>query len=115
ALRERLAKILKNSSAGNEAGNARSLDEKAADIENAIYEPNDMAPEDIHNYPAKIRVKLITLEHAVDSADTGPTPQEHELFQTLSEELKTQLSRWKELSETQVPAFEKTSTAQTKP
>ncbi|HEV2386036.1 MAG TPA: hypothetical protein VGS20_02160 [Candidatus Acidoferrales bacterium] len=108
ALRQRLASFLGQSGAAPSAlADARSLDGKAAEIENAIYEPNDEAPEDIHNYPAKIRVKMITLQHAVDSADTGPTPQSYEVFKMLSQELDSQLANWKELTEKDVPAFDK--------
>lgn len=106
ALRQRLAPILKQPGA---SAAARNLDEKAANIENAIYEPNDLAPEDIHNYPVKIRVKLITLQHAVDSSDTGPTPQEYDVFQMLNGELTVQLNKWKELNQTEVPEFEKSA------
>jgi photosystem II stability/assembly factor-like uncharacterized protein len=106
ALRQRLAPILKQPEA---SAAARDLDEKAANIENAIYEPNDLAPEDIHNYPAKIRVKLITLQHAVDSADTGPTPQEYDVFRMLNGELTVQLNKWKQLNQTEVPEFEKSA------
>jgi photosystem II stability/assembly factor-like uncharacterized protein len=106
ALRQLLAPILKRSGA---SAAARNLDEKAANIENAIYEPNDLAPEDIHNYPVKIRVKLITLQHAVDSADTAPTPQEYDVFRMLNGELTVQLNKWKELNQTEVPEFEKSA------
>jgi photosystem II stability/assembly factor-like uncharacterized protein len=113
ALRQRLASYLKQQGAGGAPGiaTARSLDEKAADIENAIYEPNDLAPEDIHNYPVKIRVKMIALERAVDSADTGPAPQAYEVFQMLKQELAVQLSQWKQLNENDVPTFEKMAPA----
>lgn len=108
ALRQRLASFLgQGSSASTALAAARSLDEKAAEIENAIYEPNDEAPEDIHNYPAKIRVKMITLQHAVDSADTAPTPQSYEVFKMLGQELDVQLARWKQVTENDVPAFNK--------
>ncbi|HVB55259.1 MAG TPA: hypothetical protein VNE63_02365 [Candidatus Acidoferrales bacterium] len=112
ALRQRLATFLKQAEAGNlPLAAARNLDEKAAEIEKAIYEPNDLAPEDIHNYPVEIRVKMIALEHAVDSADTAPTPQAYEVFQMLNRELAVQLGKWRELTEKDIPAFEKMAPA----
>jgi photosystem II stability/assembly factor-like uncharacterized protein len=112
AARLRLATVLTQpASSGSTPAAARSLDEKAAAIENAIYEPDDLAPEDVHNYPVKIRVKMIALERAVDSADTGPTPQEYQMFQTLHQELGVQLQRWKALNENEIAAFEKTARA----
>jgi photosystem II stability/assembly factor-like uncharacterized protein len=107
-VRERLAGYLQGNGANSTAASsARDLDAKVADIENAIYEPEDLAPEDVHNYPVKIRVKMIALERAVDSADTGPTPQEYLLFKKLDNDLAVQLARWKALNEKEVPAFEK--------
>lgn len=108
ALRQRLGSFIKQAPEGSPTlAAARDLDEKAEDIENAIYEPDDLAPEDIHNYPVKIRVKLIALQHAVDSADTGPTPQSYQVFQMLDQELSVQLARWKEVMEKDIPTFDK--------
>ncbi len=108
ALRQRLASVIQQGTAGADAvAAAHSLDEKAADIENALYESEDQAPEDIHNYPVKIRVKMIALQHAVDSADTGPTPQSYEVFKVLDGQLDVQLAKWKELQATDIPAFDK--------
>ena len=107
ALRQRLGSFIKQApEASPTLAAARDLDAKASDIENAIYEPNDLAPEDIHNYPVKIRVKLIALQHAVDSADTGPTPQSYQVFQILDQELSVQLAKWKGLTEKDIPAFD---------
>lgn len=64
-------------------------------------------PEDIHSYPAKLRVKLISVQHAADSADAGPTRQEYEAFRMLDREVSEQLSRWKTLAGKDVPTFEK--------
>jgi hypothetical protein len=66
-----------------------------------------LASEDVHNYPVKIRVKLTALQHAVDSADTGPTPQSYQVFQMLDQQLTVQLAQWKELTQKDIPAFEK--------
>lgn len=111
ALRQRLAAFMSQGGADSSAlAAAHTLDETASKIENALFEPKELAPEDIHNYPAKIRVKMITLQHAVDSADTGPTPQSYAVFQMLNQELGVQLANWKEVTEKGIPAFERMAT-----
>ena len=74
ALRQRLASFQKSGAGAPALTAARGLDGKADTIENALYEPNELASEDIHNYPVKIRVKMTALQHDVDSADTVPRP-----------------------------------------
>jgi hypothetical protein len=108
ALRMRLASFIEKPGVRAQALTAaRSLDEKAAEIENALYQINDLAPEDVHNYPVRIRTKLVAVEHAADSADMAPTPQTYESFQELNQELNVRMSKWKQLKETDVPAFDK--------
>lgn len=90
---------------------AASLDAQMADIVNTLYQPEILDAEDAHNYPVKLRAQFITLQHFVDSADTGPLPQAYQRFQVISRELNEQLAKWKVLQASEIPALDKMASA----
>lgn len=90
---------------------AASLDNKLTDLIDTLYQPEILAAEDAHNYPVKLRVQFITLQHFVDSADTGPLPQAYTRFQDLTKQLDAQVAKWKALQANDIPVLDKLSSA----
>ncbi len=111
-VRERTAALERQAGSGSPvAAKAGSLNDKLSEVVNALYEPEMLAAEDAHNYPVKLRVQFITLQHFVDSADTGPRPQAYQRLQMLTQQLDVQLAKWKALQANDVPALDKMAVA----
>lgn len=111
-VRKQIAAIRQKASAGSAAADAAaSLDSKLTELEDTLYQPEILAAEDAHNYPVKLRVQFITLQHFVDSADTGPLPQAYVRFKELDQELDGLVAKWKDLEAHDIPALDKTATA----
>jgi photosystem II stability/assembly factor-like uncharacterized protein len=112
AARARIAALQHQASSGSSlATSAASLVDRLTEIDDALYQPELLAAEDAHNYPVKLRVQFIILQHFVDSADTAPRPQAYQRFEELSKELDAQLAKWKDLQEHEIPALDKMATA----
>jgi photosystem II stability/assembly factor-like uncharacterized protein len=112
ALRERLAALQTQAKAVSAvATKAATVSSDLGEIENALYEPEILAPEDAHNYPVKLRVQFITLQHFVDSADDAPRPQAYERLQNLTQQLDVQLVKLKAIQEHDLPELDKTALA----
>lgn len=110
-VRKGTAALEKAAQAPSVAATAASLDGRLSGIEDALYQPEILAPEDAHNYPVKLRTQLITLQHFVDSSDTRPLPQAYERFQELTRELNQQLALWKSIQASDIPALDKAAVA----
>ncbi len=93
------------------AASAAGLVDKLTDLIDTLYQPEILAPEDAHNYPVKLRVQFITLQHFVDSADTGPLPQAYTRLQDLTQQLDAQVAKWKALEANDIPAFDRAAAA----
>jgi photosystem II stability/assembly factor-like uncharacterized protein len=93
------------------AGKMAGVENEMSDVENALYQPQILAPEDAHNYPVKLRVQFITLQHFVDSSDAAPLPQAYERLQVLTQELDQQLAKWKAIQANELPGLEPPSTS----
>jgi photosystem II stability/assembly factor-like uncharacterized protein len=93
------------------AEKATSLNDQMSEIVNALYQPEILDAEDAHNYPVKLRIQFITLQHFVDSADTGPLPQAYVRLQELTQELDAQLAKWKALQAQDIPVLNKMAAA----
>ena len=61
--------------------------------------------QDTLNFPVKLNAKLAGLSAAVASADTAPTRQAYELFDTLVTQVDAQLKQLQEVLNTDVAAF----------
>jgi hypothetical protein len=77
---------------------ADDLDKKVTAVEGALYNPEVKASEDDLNYPVKLDLQLIGLAAAVESADSAPTRQSYELFDTLSGQVDKALASWREIT-----------------
>jgi len=61
-------------------------------IEKAIYQTQNRSGEDPLNYPIRLNNKIAALGSTVSSADARPTDQSYVVFDTLTAQLRTQLS-----------------------
>ncbi len=111
AVRKRTAVLEKSAQGSSVAATAATIDGRLSDIEDALYQPEILAPEDAHNYPVRLRTQFITLQHFVDSADTRPLPQAYERFQELLRELDVQLARWRTIQASDLAALDKAALA----
>jgi len=94
ALRKRLA----NDSAGATIiANAKVVQEKMSPIEDALVNKNIQSTEDSLNYPVRLNNKLSVLGEAVESADTAPTEQSYQVYESLSTQTDAQVGRWSDL------------------
>jgi hypothetical protein len=57
------------------------------------------------NYPVRLNNHFVALGGVVDSASTAPTEQSYEVFDMLSQQLNEQMTKWKEIVATDVPAY----------
>ncbi|MCI0348308.1 MAG: hypothetical protein L0Z53_02690 [Acidobacteriales bacterium] len=75
----------------------KELDKKMTAVEEEIIQTKSKAPQDPLNYPIKLNDKLAALGSTVESADSVPTRQAYEVFDSLNQRLNTQLTRWNEI------------------
>jgi photosystem II stability/assembly factor-like uncharacterized protein len=84
---------------------ADSLKRQLTAIEEQLYQVKNRSGQDPLNYPIRLNNRIAALAGVVASADARPTDQSAVVFDLLSAELQTQLSRLRALLETDVPAF----------
>jgi photosystem II stability/assembly factor-like uncharacterized protein len=72
---------------------ARTLLAAIAAVEEEIYQVRLEARQDPLNYPIRLNNKIAALLGQVESADSRPTVQQHEIFAELSQQLDTELAR----------------------
>jgi hypothetical protein len=87
------------------ASSSADLRKKVTAIEEELIQINAKSSEDEANYPTRLNSKLAYLFNVVDSADTGPTASELEVFADLDRRLETQLVKWREVLAKDVPAL----------
>ncbi len=87
------------------AQSANALKEKLASIEEELIQVKAKTRQDTLNHPARLNAKLAALTGVVSSADTAPTKQTYELFQSLTDHLQLQLKRLRECIDTDLAAF----------
>lgn len=74
-------------------------------IEDALIQSKAHASEDVLNYPIRLNNKLAALLTSVEFSNSRPTAQDQAVFQELSAQTDTQLSRWQHLKTTELPAL----------
>jgi photosystem II stability/assembly factor-like uncharacterized protein len=84
---------------------AKKLDARMTPIEEAIIQTKSRSSQDPLNFPIRLNNELAALAGEVESADTAPTKQDYEVFEHLKRELEPQLTAWKQVLTTDVPAF----------
>jgi hypothetical protein len=57
------------------------------------------------SFPNKLNEALDSLSHAEDGADSAPTAQMYQVFETLNRRLEEQLAKWQEILKKDLPAL----------
>jgi photosystem II stability/assembly factor-like uncharacterized protein len=70
------------------AGTAR---ERMDEVEGEIYQVQNRSNQDPLNYPIKLNNKIAALQNLVEGAESRPTDQSYEVFETLSGQLDAEL------------------------
>jgi photosystem II stability/assembly factor-like uncharacterized protein len=83
----------------------KKLDEKMTPIEEELIQVKSKSSQDPLNFPIKLNNELAALANIVESADTAPTQQSYEVYNTLAQQIDQQLAKWKQVFGTDVPAF----------
>jgi photosystem II stability/assembly factor-like uncharacterized protein len=101
-----LNKRLKNDSREKAIADAgKALDKKMTEVEEALIQTKAKSGQDVLNYPVRLNNHLAALGGVVGSADTAPTKQSYEAFDTVSKEVDLQLAKWKAIVSTDVAAY----------
>ena len=91
--------------AGKVAEAAQGLQGKLSAIEEELIQGQARVQQDQLNLPTRLNAKLAALTSVVASADGVPTQQAYAVFRDLSERIDQQLTRVREVVETDVLAF----------
>jgi hypothetical protein len=83
----------------------RQLDKKITEIEEVLIQTKAKSGQDVLNYPIRLNNYLVALGGVVASADSAPTQASYQVFDMLSTQLDEQLSKWKKVLATDVPAY----------
>src|SRR5438132_12540921 len=86
---------------------ASSLKTKIAAVEEELIQAKAKSRQDTLNYPAKLNLKIGGLAMSVGGADFAPTKAMYDVFEDLSKRAETQLTKWRGIAKTDVPAFDK--------
>jgi len=84
---------------------AKTLNKKLTDVEEELYQTKNRSSEDPLNFPIKLNNKLAALEGVVESSDNAPTSQSDVVWEDLATRANAQLTRFKQLSSTDLEAF----------
>jgi hypothetical protein len=86
-----------------EAG--KQLDKKMTEVEEVLIQTKAKSGQDVLNYPIRLNNYLVALGGVVESADSAPTQASYDVFEMLSKQLDEQLTKWKQILNTDVPAY----------
>jgi len=81
------------------------LDQKMTPVEEQLIQVNMKGSEANLAFPNMLNEQFDTFSSSVQGADGAPTQQQYEVFQKLRTRLNQQLTAWKEILSTEVPAF----------
>lgn len=84
---------------------ADALDKKMAPVEEQLIQVNMKGSEANLAFPNMLNEQLDSLSAIVQAGDGTPTQQEYEVFKMLRGQLDQQLTAWKQIMSTDVPAF----------
>ena len=83
----------------------KALDKKMTAIEEALYQTKNKSSQDPLNYPIRLNDKLASLSDSVGTGDFGPTAQAIAVSQQLLAAIDGELTKLKQIWETELPAF----------
>ncbi len=84
----------------------KQLDKKMTEVEEALIQTKSRSSQDVLNYPIRLNNQLVALGGVVASADAAPTQASYEVFEMLSKQLDIQMAKWKQITSTDVPAYD---------
>jgi photosystem II stability/assembly factor-like uncharacterized protein len=84
----------------------KQLDKKMTEVEEALIQTKAKSSQDVLNYPIRLNNQLVALGGVVASADSAPTQASYDVFEMLSKQLDQQLTKWKQILSTDVPAYD---------
>jgi photosystem II stability/assembly factor-like uncharacterized protein len=87
------------------ADGGKQLDKKITEVEEVLIQTKARSGQDVLNYPIRLNNYLVALGGVVDSADSAPTQASYDVFAMLSQQLDEQLAKWKQILNTEIPAF----------
>jgi inorganic triphosphatase YgiF len=96
-----------------EAG--KQLEKKMTEVEEVLIQTKAKSNQDVLNYPIRLNNYLVALGGVVKSADGMPTQASYDIFTMLSKQLDEQLAKWKEILNTDVPAYDQAVQKQSVP
>ena len=83
----------------------KQLDKKMTEVEEALIQTKARSGQDVLNYPIRLNNQLVALGGVVNSADSAPTQASYQVFEMLSKQLDEQLSKWNQILNTDIPAY----------
>ncbi|MGB6477629.1 MAG: hypothetical protein WA872_07375 [Candidatus Sulfotelmatobacter sp.] len=83
----------------------KALDTKMTIVEEALIQTKAKSGQDVLNFPVRLNNDLVALSGVVGSADSAPTKQSYEVFDTVSKAVDEQLAKWKAIVTTEVAAY----------
>lgn len=86
---------------------AKAVSDRLTAIEEALYQTKNRASEDPLNFPVRLNNKLAALLSAIASADAPPTSAEQQVFEDEATGVNEQVSKLKQVMETEIPALNK--------
>jgi hypothetical protein len=84
---------------------ADALDKKMAPVEEELIQVNMKGSEANLAFPNKLNEQFDSFSSGVQAGDGAPTQQQFAVFKMLRGQLDQQLSAWKQIMDTDVPAF----------
>ncbi|MGH9411635.1 MAG: WD40/YVTN/BNR-like repeat-containing protein, partial [Vicinamibacterales bacterium] len=79
------------------------LEEQLTAVETSLYQVKNQSGEDPLNFPIKLNNKVAAVQGVVESADSAPTDQSSEVFDTLSVKVNQQLSTLDNVVKIEIP------------
>ena len=87
------------------AEQAETLDRKLASVEEELIQVNMKGSEANLAFPNMLNEQFDTFSSSVQDADGAPTQQQYGVFKELRARLDQQMAAWKQISSTELPAF----------
>jgi photosystem II stability/assembly factor-like uncharacterized protein len=84
---------------------ANELDAKLAPIEARLLQVKMAASEDNLRYPNMLNEQYDTFAGTLDAEDFGPTESQRQVYEYLHGELTAELTKWRTVSDSDLPAF----------
>jgi hypothetical protein len=105
AIRKQLDEYAERSKDPKIVDAAKTLSKKLTDVEEELYQTKNRSGEDPLNFPIKLNNKLAALEGVIESSDNAPTAQSEMVYEELASRANAQLQKYKQLSSTELAAF----------